>query len=59
MYLNLYFAFLIGIIDNINTYSLYSLYYVTRTSANSSAESLTSVSRDQYTTLPLAEGLVT
>ena len=43
---NFYFAFLIYIIDNIITYSLYSLYYVTRTFANSSAVSLSRVSRD-------------
>ena len=34
------FAFLIDIIDNIITYNPYSLYYVTRTSANGSAVSL-------------------
>ena len=39
---NFYFysEFLIDIIDNIITYSPYSLYYVTRTSANDSAVSL-------------------
>ena len=37
---------LIGIIDNIITYSLYSPYYVTRTSAKSSL-----LSRDQYKAL--------
>ena len=45
------FAFLIDIIDNIITYSLYTLYYVTRTSTNDSAVSLSRVSRDQYTAL--------
>ena len=39
-FFNFYFAFLIDIIDNIITYSPYSLYYVTRTSANGSAVSL-------------------
>ena len=43
-------------LDNIITYSLY---YVTRTSANSSVVSLSRVSRDLYTALPLAEVLVT
>ena len=47
--LNIYFALLIDIIDNIITNSLYIPYYVTRTSANSSAVSLSCVSRDQYT----------
>ena len=56
---HVYFAFLIDIVDNINIYSLYSSYYVTRTSANSSAVSLSHVSRDQYSALLLAEVLVT
>ena len=40
----LFCIFNIDIIDNIITYSLYSPYYVTRTSANSSAVSLSRVS---------------
>ena len=44
---NFYFALLlVDIIDNIITYSLYTQYYVTRTSTNSSAVSLSRVSRD-------------
>ena len=56
---NFYFAFLICTIDNTITYSLSSPYYVTKTSTNSSAVSLSRVSRDQYTALLLAEVLVT
>ena len=41
----------INIINNIIKYSLYSPYYVTRTSANSSAVSLSCVSRDHYTAI--------
>ena len=37
IFFNFYFALLIGIIDNIITYSLYSPHYVTKTSANGSA----------------------
>ena len=59
LFFNFYFAFLIGTIDDIITYSLYIPYYVTRTSANSSLVSLWHVSHDQYTALLLVEDLVT
>ena len=48
-FLDFYFAFLVDIIDNIITYSPYSPYYVTRTSANGSALSLSCDSETEIT----------